>query len=175
LNFEQNFPRLNLALMTAGRRSGSDLRRQVILPGRISDRSIPISSGTFDVAVVRGADSDDRAGISDMLGTLPLKCSAQAEAWIADWWTASLAGRHPIVAIHPGSYYMEFKRWPLERFIEFAEQLRSAPNLAIVLTGTPPAAAEFVSSLPLPDTRSMLPCWAQSRSGDCTAPMRSAE
>ena len=43
--------------------------------------------------------------ISDTLGTLPLKCSAQAEACVEDWWAASLPGTHPVAAIHPGSYY----------------------------------------------------------------------
>jgi heptosyltransferase II len=140
LNFEQNFPRLNLALMTAGSpvRLGfapaSDPSRTAFLTRSIRFHPEHSMWQSF-AALIQMIEPE----ISDMLGTLPLKCSAQAEACIADWWTASLAGRHPIVAIHPGSYYMEFKRWPLERFIEFAEQLRSqAPNIAIVLTGTPP-------------------------------------
>ena len=140
LNFEQNFPRVNLALMTAGSRvrigfaPASNPSSTAFLTRSIRFQPEHSMWQSF-VALARTIES----GISDALGTLPLKCSAQAEGCVEDWWTASLAGRRPVVAIHPGSYYMEFRRWPLERFIQFAEHLRAqSPDLAIVLTGTPP-------------------------------------
>lgn len=161
LNFEQNFPRLNVALMTAGSpvrlefAPASDPSKTAFLTHSIRFQAEHSMWQSF-AALARVIEPE----ISDMLGTLPLKCNTQAEEWIPDWWNASLAGRHPVVAIHPGSYYMDFRRWPLERFVEFASYLRvQAPDLAIVLTGTPlkqPLIREFIARYPA--TRSILPC-----------------
>ena len=140
LNFEQNFRRLNLALMSAGSparigfKPASDPSKTAFLTRSIRFRPEDSMWQSF-VALARLIEP----GISDALGTLPLRCSAQSEAFVADWWERSLAGRHPVVAIHAGSNFMEYKRWPLESFLEFAEQIRThAPDLAIVMTGTPP-------------------------------------
>jgi heptosyltransferase-2 len=140
LNFEQDFPRLNLALMSVG----APVRLGFAPAGDPSKTAFLTRWMRFQpehsmwqsfLALAQLIEPQ----ISDVLSTLPLRCSAQAEASVADWWTSSLAGRRPVVAIHPGSYYMEYKRWPLERFIQLAELLRvEAPDLAIVLTGTPP-------------------------------------
>ena len=77
-------------------------------------------------------------GLSDSVRPVPLKCGAAAEAWAQEWLSRN-ARRQPAIALHLGSQDLEFRRWPLDRFVQFAERLRSlALEPSIVLTGTPP-------------------------------------
>jgi heptosyltransferase-2 len=77
-------------------------------------------------------------GLSDSVTPVPLNCGEEAEAWALDW-----LGRHvrrqPAIALHLGSQDLEFRRWPLDRFVQFAERIRSLElEPSIVLTGTAP-------------------------------------
>ena len=62
---------------------------------------------------------------------------ARARAWLGQALGAACGRR---VALHMGSGPGQpFRRWPVERFVEFAERLRAeVPGLGIVLTGTAP-------------------------------------
>jgi ADP-heptose:LPS heptosyltransferase len=77
-------------------------------------------------------------GLSDSVTPVPLKCGEEAEAWALDWLTRHVR-RHPAIALHLGSQDLEFRRWPLDRFVQFAERIRSLElEPSIVLTGTQP-------------------------------------
>ena len=77
-------------------------------------------------------------GLSDQVMPVPLKCGAAAKRWAQEWLTQHLP-RRPAIAIHLGSQDLEFRRWPLERFVQFAEQVRALGlEPSIILTGTAP-------------------------------------
>lgn len=77
-------------------------------------------------------------GLSDSVTPVPLKCGEEAEAWALDWLTRHVRG-HPAIALHLGSQDLEFRRWPLDRFVQLAERIRSLDlEPSIVLTGTAP-------------------------------------
>ena len=77
-------------------------------------------------------------GLSDSVTPVPLKCGEEAEAWALDWLTRHVQ-RYPAIALHLGSQDLEFRRWPLDRFVQFAERIRSLElEPSIVLTGTAP-------------------------------------
>jgi ADP-heptose:LPS heptosyltransferase len=77
-------------------------------------------------------------GLSDQVMPVPLKCSAVAKSWAQEWLTPHLP-RRPAIAIHLGSQDLEFRRWPLERFVQFAERVRALGlEPTIILTGTAP-------------------------------------
>jgi ADP-heptose:LPS heptosyltransferase len=77
-------------------------------------------------------------GLSDQVLPVPLKCGAAAKRWAQEWLTAHLP-RCPAIAIHLGSQDLEFRRWPLERFVQFAERVRGLGlEPSIILTGTAP-------------------------------------
>jgi ADP-heptose:LPS heptosyltransferase len=77
-------------------------------------------------------------GLPDSVTPVPLKCGEEAEAWALDWLTRHVL-RHPAIALHLGSLDLEFRRWPLDRFVQFAERIRSLElEPSIVLTGTAP-------------------------------------
>jgi ADP-heptose:LPS heptosyltransferase len=77
-------------------------------------------------------------GLSDSVTPVPLKCGEEAEGWALDWLTRHVQ-RHPAIALHLGSQDLEFRRWPLDRFVQFAERIRSLElEPSIVLTGTAP-------------------------------------
>jgi ADP-heptose:LPS heptosyltransferase len=77
-------------------------------------------------------------GLSDSVRPVPLKCGAAAEAWALEWLRRHVR-QQPAIALHLGSQDLEFRRWPLDRFVQFAERLRSlALEPSIVLTGTAP-------------------------------------
>lgn len=72
-------------------------------------------------------------------GLLPLPCSSDTEASIERWWTSQIAPfASQAVALHLGTGERGvYRRWPLARFVEFAEKLSDElDDLAIVLTGT---------------------------------------
>ena len=64
--------------------------------------------------------------------------SEEAEQWGCGWWKEHIGPESaPTVALHVGSQDREFSRWPVPRFVEFAERMRSRNRgLSIVLTGT---------------------------------------
>jgi len=77
-------------------------------------------------------------GLSDQVMPVPLSCSAAAKRWAQEWLTPHLP-RRPAIAIHLGSQDLEFRRWPLERFVQFAERVRALGlEPSIMLTGTAP-------------------------------------
>lgn len=76
--------------------------------------------------------------LSDSVRPVPLKCGAAAEAWALEWLRRHVPHQRAI-ALHLGSQDLEFRRWPLDRFVQFAERLRSLTvEPSIVLTGTAP-------------------------------------
>ena len=77
-------------------------------------------------------------GLSDAVMPIPLKCGSPSEAWALEWLRGHVPGRR-IVAIHLGSQDLEFKRWPLDRFVQLAERIRRCgAETSIILTGTAP-------------------------------------
>lgn len=77
-------------------------------------------------------------GLPDAVMPVPLKCGADAKRWAQEWLTPHLP-RRPAIAIHLGSQDLEFRRWPLERFVRFAERVRALGlEPSIILTGTAP-------------------------------------
>jgi ADP-heptose:LPS heptosyltransferase len=80
-------------------------------------------------------------GLSDQVMPVPLRCSAAAKSWAQEWLTPHLP-RRPAIAIHLGSQDLEFRRWPLERFVQLAERVRALGlEPSIILTGTAPERA----------------------------------
>ncbi len=78
-------------------------------------------------------------GLSAEIGSFPIRCRPQTAAWLDQWLAAhGVRGQQP-VALHLGSApTMDFRRWPLERFVRLAEELRAAIAVeCVVLTGTP--------------------------------------
>jgi len=67
----------------------------------------------------------------------PPKCGAISEEWSRKW-LEERAARRRIVALHLGSQDLEFRRWPLDRFVRFAERIRDFGETTFVLTGTEP-------------------------------------
>ncbi len=70
---------------------------------------------------------------------LPIACAARDEEWAADWWQHHFEDRdRRVVALHLGSGVRgPYKRWPVVRFTELAEQIRAVvPQLSVILTGT---------------------------------------
>jgi heptosyltransferase-2 len=77
-------------------------------------------------------------GLSDAIKPIPLKCGALSEGWAHEWLRSHFA-RHRIVVLHLGSQDLEFRRWPVDRFVQLAERIRRlAAETSIVLTGTAP-------------------------------------
>ncbi len=77
-------------------------------------------------------------GLPDTVTPAPLRCDSSSEAWARDWMSKNIS-RSRTVAIHLGSQDLEFRRWPIDRFVQLAERIRAhGSDLAIVLTGTPP-------------------------------------
>lgn len=86
--------------------------------------------------------------LDERVGTVPLPCDPQTEEWIKEWWNEKLSIGDTVVALHIGSFYMEFKRWPMQRYLQLANELRSrVTGLSIILTGSgseAPIIREFV-------------------------------
>jgi heptosyltransferase II len=151
INFEQNFLKLNLLLMTTGVRSrigfalAPNIPRSGFLTHQLAfDRDK--SMWECFIALARVVEP----ALPDGLTTIPPEPGMAARLSASGWWANNLANNHPVIAMHLGSYYMDFKRWPLERFVELAERIRArAPRSAIVLSGTPPEQsliARFIGS-----------------------------
>jgi heptosyltransferase-2 len=73
------------------------------------------------------------------LPTSPL-LSEEVEEWACGWWNEHVGSEPiPTIALHVGSQDREFSRWPVRRFVEFAERVRVRnPDLSVMLTGTAP-------------------------------------
>ena len=75
-------------------------------------------------------------GLSDEIIPHPVPCSALSKSW-AEAWLQGHAARCPLVALHLGSQDLEFRRWPVDRFVRLAEQIsRYGVQPTILLTGT---------------------------------------
>jgi ADP-heptose:LPS heptosyltransferase len=77
-------------------------------------------------------------GLSSDFGILSVRCSAESESDVRDWWDSRIDSCGKAVAFHIGSARgMDFRRWPVERFVQLAEQLRiKFRNLVVLLTGS---------------------------------------
>jgi lipopolysaccharide heptosyltransferase II len=90
-------------------------------------------------------------GLSDEIIPQPVPCSALSKSW-AEVWLQEHAARCPLVALHLGSQDLEFRRWPVDRFVRLAEQIsRYGVQPTILLTGTVrerPLINEFIKRYP---------------------------
>jgi ADP-heptose:LPS heptosyltransferase len=77
------------------------------------------------------------SSLPDDLMPVPLKCSPESEVWAEQWLAHRSAGPRPVV-MHLGSQGLEFRRWPVSRFVELGERLRGWSVSSIILTGTAP-------------------------------------
>jgi heptosyltransferase-2 len=75
--------------------------------------------------------------LPDTVMPIPVKCGSKSEAWAVDWMTRHVS-RRKAIAMHLGSQDLEFRRWPLERFVQLAERIGNDynPESSIILTGT---------------------------------------
>jgi ADP-heptose:LPS heptosyltransferase len=77
-------------------------------------------------------------GVPDDVMPMPPKCGAISEEWAQNWLGQYAPGRR-IVALHLGSQDLEFRRWPLDRFVRLAERIRGLDGeTSVILTGTAP-------------------------------------
>ena len=77
-------------------------------------------------------------GLAETMGAFPIRRGPKLDKWLEQWWRAHIGHCQRVVAIHLGSARgMDFRRWPLERFVRLAEELRFRfGTISIVLTGT---------------------------------------
>jgi lipopolysaccharide heptosyltransferase II len=87
------------------------------------------------------------SGIPQMFLPTAPAVSEEDEKWARGWWSEHVGSEcAPTVALHMGSQDREFSRWPVCRFVELAERVRSRNrDLSIMLTGTPPE-GELISA-----------------------------
>ncbi len=77
-------------------------------------------------------------GLAETVLPVPVKCGSAAEAW-AHQWLQRHARSGRIVVIHLGCQDLEFRRWPVERFLQLAECIgRNRAKPFVILTGTGP-------------------------------------
>jgi len=71
---------------------------------------------------------------------IPPQWTTEDEEWAYRWWREHVgSARNLTVALHVGTQDREFSRWPVQRFVEFAERVRVRnQQLSIVLTGKAP-------------------------------------
>lgn len=77
-------------------------------------------------------------GLTETVRALRIRCRPHTESWLEEWWHAHVGCNDKVVAIHLGAgQWMNFKRWPLKRFVALAEELRRRlGSLSVILTGT---------------------------------------
>jgi heptosyltransferase-3 len=76
--------------------------------------------------------------LSKTLMPVPVKCGPASDKWARDWLDRNGSRGQPI-AIHLGSQDLEFRRWPVERFVQFAERIHGdGARCSIILTGSSP-------------------------------------
>ena len=71
---------------------------------------------------------------------IPPQWTTEDEEWAYRWWREHVGSAQNLtVALHVGTQDREFSRWPVQRFVEFAERVRVRnQQLSIVLTGKAP-------------------------------------
>jgi ADP-heptose:LPS heptosyltransferase len=77
--------------------------------------------------------------LPDDLPTIELNSSPSGVQWMRDWWLRVVGEPEcAAVAMHLGcGRDMQFKQWPLDRFLDLANRLAIRwPNLKVLLTGT---------------------------------------
>jgi ADP-heptose:LPS heptosyltransferase len=80
------------------------------------------------------------SGLPQMfLPTFP-RLNEEVEEWASRWWSKNVGtGSAPTIALHVGSQDREFSRWPVQRFVEFAERAHMLnADISVMLTGTAP-------------------------------------
>jgi ADP-heptose:LPS heptosyltransferase len=79
-------------------------------------------------------------GMPEFQQTVPLLCSDDAKAWVREWRCAHGIAEpaHPLIALHLGvGPSAQYRRWPMERFLELAAVLAERlPNMYLLLTGS---------------------------------------
>jgi ADP-heptose:LPS heptosyltransferase len=77
-------------------------------------------------------------GLGSTMGAFPIRCRPGPDKWLKEWWRGRIGVGQRVAAIHMGSGRgMDFRRWPLERFVRLAEELQFRfGTVSIVLTGT---------------------------------------
>jgi lipopolysaccharide heptosyltransferase II len=70
--------------------------------------------------------------------SINLRSAPESKQWADEWWRCRVSNDRAAVAMHIGcGPGMDFRRWPVERFVDLARRLESRwPNPIIVLTGT---------------------------------------
>jgi ADP-heptose:LPS heptosyltransferase len=71
--------------------------------------------------------------------SIELHSSPESESWVAEWWHSHIGVDDRVaVAMHLGSAPgMDFKRWPMRRFLALGDWINSRwRNPAVILTGT---------------------------------------
>ena len=79
-------------------------------------------------------------GIPESQQTVPLHYSDDAEAWVKQWRRTKGIGEpgNPLIAMHLGvGPSAQYRRWPMERFLELANILAERlPGMSLILTGS---------------------------------------
>jgi ADP-heptose:LPS heptosyltransferase len=79
-------------------------------------------------------------GIPESQQTVPLHYSDHAEAWVKQWRSANGISEsgNPLIAMHLGvGPSAQYRRWPMERFLELANILAERlPDMSLILTGS---------------------------------------
>ncbi len=77
-------------------------------------------------------------GLVTAKSALAIRCRPDTERWVDQWWNSRVAVSALPVAFHLGSAPgMDFRRWPLERFVHLARELDSRrAGVCVLLTGT---------------------------------------
>jgi heptosyltransferase-2 len=77
-------------------------------------------------------------GFGATMGAFPIHFRPGPDKWLEEWWRNHIGSSQRVVAIHLGSGRgMDFRRWPLKRFVRLAEELQFRfGTLSILLTGT---------------------------------------
>jgi ADP-heptose:LPS heptosyltransferase len=77
-------------------------------------------------------------GLGATMGAFPIRCSSGPDKWLQEWWRSHVGSCQRVVAIHLGSGRgMEFRRWPLERFVRLTKELQVRfGTVSTILTGT---------------------------------------
>jgi ADP-heptose:LPS heptosyltransferase len=139
LNFEQ-VAVAGTAFLAA---TGIPVRLGFLGPGESSKARFLTHARHFDhdqsmwetfVALARLLDP----GLSVTTGAFPIHCGQATEKWLQEWWGSRIDRAAKPVALHIGSAQgMDFRRWPVQRFVRLAEELKGKiRGLTILLTGT---------------------------------------
>jgi heptosyltransferase III len=87
------------------------------------------------VRLVRVAYPD----LPDNLSTVPLSCREETDVRVDRWWATEVRDKGSrAIGLHLGcGKGMEYRRWPIQRFVSLARAIRArVTNLVVILTGT---------------------------------------